>query len=71
MSLDQLEADSATQQAIEALVDLSRDSLDVIAWTLSELLEKLAAVRLPITRVLIIAYLTWNVFSPSSPTRKP
>ncbi|TFK43927.1 hypothetical protein BDQ12DRAFT_702865 [Crucibulum laeve] len=41
-SLDRLEGDSATQQAIMALVELSHDSLDMIAWALSELLDRLA-----------------------------
>jgi hypothetical protein len=45
VSLDHLEADSAIQQAIEALVELSHDSLDIIAWALSELLDRLAKVR--------------------------
>lgn len=45
VSLDQLEADNATQQAIDALVDLAHDSLDLIALGLSELLERLAQVR--------------------------
>jgi len=31
-------------QAVEALVDLAYDSLDIIAWALSELLERLAKV---------------------------
>ncbi|KAF7432844.1 Ras GTPase activating protein ira2 [Pleurotus ostreatus] len=44
VSLDQLEADNATQQAIDALVDLAHDSLDLIALGLSELLERLAQV---------------------------
>jgi neurofibromin 1 len=44
VSLDRLEGDTATQQAIETLVDLSHDSLDIIAWALSELLERLAKV---------------------------
>ncbi|KAF8645481.1 hypothetical protein AX16_007766 [Volvariella volvacea WC 439] len=42
LPLDRLEADSATQQAIESLTDLAHDSLDVIAWALSELLDRLA-----------------------------
>jgi hypothetical protein len=45
MKLDELEADNATQQAVEALVTLSQDSMDIIAWALSELLERLAIVR--------------------------
>lgn len=45
MKLDELEADTATQQAVEALVTLSHDSMDIIAWALSELLERLAIVR--------------------------
>ncbi|KAG5648701.1 hypothetical protein DXG03_000048 [Asterophora parasitica] len=36
------DCDGAIQQAIEALVELSRDSVDIIAWALSELLERLA-----------------------------
>ncbi|KAJ7724736.1 hypothetical protein DFH07DRAFT_1066990 [Mycena maculata] len=42
MKLDELEADTATQQAVEALVTMSHDSMDIIAWALSELLERLA-----------------------------
>ncbi|OCH94514.1 hypothetical protein OBBRIDRAFT_722708 [Obba rivulosa] len=42
ITLTELEDDDATQQAVESLVDLSRDSLDTIAWSLSELLDKLA-----------------------------
>ncbi|KDQ64130.1 hypothetical protein JAAARDRAFT_118551 [Jaapia argillacea MUCL 33604] len=42
LSLETIEADRAVQQAVESLVELSRDSLDIIAWALSELLEKLA-----------------------------
>ncbi|KAH8096624.1 hypothetical protein BXZ70DRAFT_945419 [Cristinia sonorae] len=41
-SLADLEDDQAIQQAIESLVELSRDSLDVISWVLTELLDKLA-----------------------------
>lgn len=51
ISLDRLEANTATQQAIEALVELSHDSLDIIAWALSELLERLAKVRYPHIKV--------------------
>lgn len=42
--LDFIEADNATLRAVEALVQLSHDSLDIIAWSLSELLERLAKV---------------------------
>ncbi|PPR04649.1 hypothetical protein CVT24_011867 [Panaeolus cyanescens] len=42
LSLDRVESDQPTQQAIETLVELSRDSLDMIAWALSELLDRLA-----------------------------
>lgn len=42
LTLDDLEGDTATQQAVEALVTLSHDSMDIIAWALSELLERLA-----------------------------
>ncbi|KAJ6587786.1 hypothetical protein B0H10DRAFT_2233906 [Mycena sp. CBHHK59/15] len=42
LSLDELEADTAMQQVVEALVTLSYDSMDIIAWALSELLERLA-----------------------------
>ncbi|KAG6811909.1 hypothetical protein H0H92_005307 [Tricholoma furcatifolium] len=38
--LDRLEADLAVQQVIETLVELSHDSLDIIAWALCELLER-------------------------------
>ncbi|KAF7302288.1 Ras-GAP domain-containing protein [Mycena indigotica] len=42
MDLIELEADTATQQALEALVTLTHDSMDIISWALSELLERLA-----------------------------
>ncbi|KAJ6515229.1 hypothetical protein C8R45DRAFT_1049017 [Mycena sanguinolenta] len=42
MELDELEADTAAQQAVQALVALASDSMDIIAWALSELLERLA-----------------------------
>ncbi|KAF7335246.1 hypothetical protein MSAN_02335100 [Mycena sanguinolenta] len=42
MDLDELEADTAAQQAVQALVALASDSMDIIAWALSELLERLA-----------------------------
>ncbi|KAJ7206777.1 hypothetical protein GGX14DRAFT_636950 [Mycena pura] len=45
MTLDELEVDTATQQAVEALVTLSHDSMDIISWALSDLLERLAKVR--------------------------
>lgn len=45
MALDVVEGDPATQGAVDALVELARDSLDIIAWSLSELLERLAKVR--------------------------
>ena len=41
----ELEADDAVQQTVEALVDLSRDSLDMISLALTEQLERLAKVR--------------------------
>ncbi|KAM6496242.1 hypothetical protein JOM56_008948 [Amanita muscaria] len=41
LSLDRVEADKATQQAIETLVQLSHDSIDVLAWTLADLLHSL------------------------------
>ena len=44
LSLDRVESDQPTQQVIETLVELSRDSLDMIAWALSELLDRLAKV---------------------------
>ena len=44
ISLTELEADDAMQQTVEALVDLSRDSLDMISLALTEQLEKLAKV---------------------------
>ncbi|KAI0682638.1 hypothetical protein C8Q76DRAFT_763440 [Earliella scabrosa] len=42
ISLTELEADDAMQQTVEALVDLSRDSLDMISLALTEQLDKLA-----------------------------
>ncbi|KAI6152285.1 hypothetical protein BKA82DRAFT_4387651 [Pisolithus tinctorius] len=40
-ALDIIEADTATQSAVDALVDLAHDSLDIIAYSLCELLERL------------------------------
>jgi len=45
MALDIVEADPATQSAVQALVELAHDSLDIIAYSLCELLERLAKVR--------------------------
>ncbi|KAG1755407.1 hypothetical protein EDB19DRAFT_1661084 [Suillus lakei] len=42
LSLDVVESDPATQRAVCALVEIAHDSLDIIAWSLSELLERLA-----------------------------
>ncbi|KAF8076811.1 hypothetical protein FPV67DRAFT_1605221 [Lyophyllum atratum] len=61
VSLDYLEADTAIQQAIEALVELSHDSLDIIAWALSELLERLAK-QTDITGYLAIEVLQSQLF---------
>ncbi|KAI0686496.1 hypothetical protein BC835DRAFT_1523052 [Cytidiella melzeri] len=40
-SLAELENNDAIQQTVEALVDISRDSLDIVAWALTERLDKL------------------------------
>ncbi|PCH40763.1 hypothetical protein WOLCODRAFT_88808 [Wolfiporia cocos MD-104 SS10] len=42
IALPEVEVDDAVSQVVESLVDLSRDSLDIIAWALAEQLEKLA-----------------------------
>ncbi|TFK46902.1 hypothetical protein OE88DRAFT_1666689 [Heliocybe sulcata] len=42
LSLDMIEADAALQQTVECLVDLSRDSVDLIAWNLADVVERLA-----------------------------
>ncbi|KAL4081516.1 hypothetical protein V8B97DRAFT_1923406 [Scleroderma yunnanense] len=42
LALDIVEADPATQSAVDALVELAHDSLDIIAYSLCELLERLA-----------------------------
>ncbi|KAF8166711.1 hypothetical protein BJ912DRAFT_234605 [Pholiota molesta] len=42
LPLDRVETEKATMQAVETLVELSRDYLDMIAWALSELLDRLA-----------------------------
>jgi hypothetical protein len=42
LPLNYIEADNPTVRAVEALVLLSHDCLDIIAWSLSELLERLA-----------------------------
>jgi hypothetical protein len=45
-TLSDLENNDAIQQAVESLVDISRDSLDIVAWALTERLDKLR-VRVP------------------------
>ena len=45
VTLSDLENDDAIQQTVESLVEISRDSLDIVAWALTELLEKLHKVR--------------------------
>ncbi|KAI0089247.1 hypothetical protein BDY19DRAFT_1089227 [Irpex rosettiformis] len=40
-TLADLENNDAIQQAVESLVDISRDSLDIVAWALTERLDKL------------------------------
>lgn len=52
MSLDRLEADAAIQQSIEALVELSHDSLDIIALALSGLLDQLGKVAIYLPNLL-------------------
>ncbi|TFK24729.1 hypothetical protein FA15DRAFT_406917 [Coprinopsis marcescibilis] len=42
LPLDRLEADPLIQQTIDTLVELSKDSLDLIVWTLCELTDRLA-----------------------------
>jgi len=43
-SLARVETDLSMRQTIETLVSLSRDSLDMIVWALTELLDRLAKV---------------------------
>lgn len=45
LPLDRVEADKPTQQAIEALIELSQDSIDVIAWHLADILHMLTKAR--------------------------
>lgn len=54
ISLERVEADKSMQQAVETLVELSKDSLDMIAWALTELLDRLAKVRLPLLTIELI-----------------
>ncbi|KAH0828799.1 hypothetical protein J3R83DRAFT_3247 [Lanmaoa asiatica] len=42
LALDVVEGDPATQGTVDALVELAYDSLDIIAWSLGEFLERLA-----------------------------
>ncbi|KAG6336483.1 hypothetical protein ID866_2597 [Astraeus odoratus] len=42
LALDIVEAEPATQSAVEALVELAHESLDIIGYSLCELLERLA-----------------------------
>jgi len=44
LSLDVVESDPATQGAVCALMEIAHDSLDIISWSLSEQLERLAKV---------------------------
>ncbi|KAF5371189.1 hypothetical protein D9758_004214 [Tetrapyrgos nigripes] len=41
VALDRLESDNATQQAVDALINLSHESLDMIAFNLGDLLQRL------------------------------
>lgn len=43
--LDRLESDNATEQAVDALVNLAHEALDMIGFAVGELLEKLTQVR--------------------------
>lgn len=45
LSLDRVETEKPTQQAIEALIELSHDSIDVIAWHLADILHMLTKVH--------------------------
>lgn len=45
ITLPDLENDDAVQQSVESLVEISRDSLDIVAWALTELVDKLHRVR--------------------------
>lgn len=51
-TLADLEDDQAIQQAIGSLIELSKDSLDIIAWALTELLDRLTKVS---TVVIVIS----------------
>ncbi len=44
LSLARVETNLSMRQTIETLVELSRDSLDMIVWALTELLDRLAKV---------------------------
>lgn len=43
--MDRLEAETATGQTVDALINLSHETLDTIALALGEVLEKLSKVR--------------------------
>ncbi|KAF9480190.1 hypothetical protein BDN70DRAFT_931958 [Pholiota conissans] len=62
LSLERVETEKATLQAVETLVELSRDSLDMIAWALSELLDRLAKQIDPHTGHLTIEVLQSQLF---------
>ncbi|EKM59988.1 uncharacterized protein PHACADRAFT_115378 [Phanerochaete carnosa HHB-10118-sp] len=40
-TLPEVESDDPLRQTVESLKDISRDSIDIVAWALTELLEKL------------------------------
>jgi neurofibromin 1 len=61
-SLARVEGDLSMRQTIETLVSLSRDSLDMIVWALTELLDRLAKV----CNVQYLAGIANNLFYPSS-----
>ena len=44
LPLDRVEADKPTQQAVETLIELSQGSIDVVAWTLADMLHTMAKV---------------------------
>ncbi|KAK2465915.1 hypothetical protein APHAL10511_001556 [Amanita phalloides] len=60
--LDRVESDKPTQQAIETLVELSQDSIDVIAWTLADILHMLTKKQVDVTGLPTLEVLQSELF---------
>ncbi|KIK64870.1 hypothetical protein GYMLUDRAFT_83217 [Collybiopsis luxurians FD-317 M1] len=79
-SLDRLESDNATQQAVDALVNLAHETLDVVGQAVAELLEKLikqkdshgvATIELLQSQLFLLKVLSVAMATRSQPAVRP